>query len=154
MIKIVPWCQLTKEQQTMLHICKTNGEIIRSFKNDDAFNHLSAGELLEDHPDVDTTHWSFVIFPAERVPNLYFNLKQKPVPASLKEAYEQQLGVIEMCKGDYRNPIWMPLTFGLDIGKLKKDWYFECCKKHGYVLVDRTSPADFEGTGGEHDQVT
>jgi hypothetical protein len=141
-------------RETMLHICKPNGKIIRSFKNDDAFNHLSAGELLEDHPDVDTTHWSFVIFPAERVPNLYFNLKQKPVPAPLKEAYEQQLGVIEICKGDYENPIWAPLVPGLDIGKLKRGWYLEFCKKHGYALVECTSHADFKGAGGEHDQVT
>ena len=110
-----------KEKQNMLNICKTNGEILRSFKSDDAFNHLSAGELLEDHLDVDTTHWSFVIFPPERVASLYFKLQQKPVLASLKEAYEQQLGVIEICKGYYRNPIWMPLTLGLDIRKLKKN---------------------------------
>lgn len=86
-------------RENALHICKTNGEIIRSFKNDDAFNHLSAGELLEDHPEVDTIHWGFVIFPPERVPNLYFKLKLKSVSAPLKEAYEQQLGVIEICKG-------------------------------------------------------
>lgn len=91
----------------MLHICKPNGKLIKLFKNDDAFNHLSARELLEDYPKVDTTHWGFVIFPPEVVPNLYFKLKQKPVPALLKEAYEQQLGVIEICKGDYDNPTWV-----------------------------------------------
>ena len=126
----------------MLHICKPNGDIIKSFKNDGVFNHLSAGELLEDHPEVDTTQWSFIIFPPKKVPILYFKLKQKPVPDLLKEAYGQQVGVIEICKGDYENPTWVPLTLGLDIGKLKKDWYLECCKKHGYALVDDSSPTD------------
>ena len=32
----------------MINICKQNGKLIKSFKNDDAFNHLSTGELLED----------------------------------------------------------------------------------------------------------
>jgi len=138
----------------MLNICKTNGEIIKSFKNDDVFNHLSARELLEDHPEVNTTHWGFIIFSPEMVHHLYFNLKQKLVSAPLKEAYEQQLAVIEICKGDYENPTWVALTLGLDIGKLKKDWYLECCKKHGYAVVEGSSPADFKETGGGHDQVT
>lgn len=120
----------------MINICKPNGSLIKSFKNDDAFNHLSGGELLEDHPEIGATQWGFVVFPPEKVPDLYFNLKQKPVPTPIKEAYEQQLGVIEICKGDYANPIWVPITLGLDIGKLKKDWYLECCKKHGFFVIE------------------
>lgn len=120
----------------MINICKPNGKLIKSFKDDDAFNHLSAGELLEYHPEVGATQWGFVIFPPEKVPDLYFNLKQKPVPTPLKEAYEQQLGVIEICKGDYANPTWVPVTLGLNIGKLKKDWYLECCKKHGFFVIE------------------
>ena len=124
----------------MINICKTNGKIIKSFKNDDAFNHLSAKELLAGHPEIDTIHWGFVIFSPKIVPNLYLKLKQKPVQAPLKEAYEQQLGVIEMCKGDYENPTYIPITPNLDIGtvarsKLKKGWYLECCKKHDFFVV-------------------
>ena len=120
----------------MINIFKPNGKLIKSFKNDDAFNHLSAGELLEDHPEVDATHWGFVIFPPKTLRDLYFNLKQKPVPAPLKESYEQELGVIEVCRGDYANPTWVSVTPGLDIGKLKKDWYLDCCKKHGFLVVE------------------
>ena len=122
----------------MINICKPNGKLIKSFKNDDVFNRLSAGELLEDHPEVDTTHWGFVVFPPESVPNLYFNLKQKPAP--LKEAYEQQLGVIEVCNGDYANPTYVPIIPSLDIEKLKKDWYLECCKKHGFLCSYGLAP--------------
>jgi hypothetical protein len=120
----------------MINICKSNGKLIKSFKNEDVFNHLTAGELLEDHLEIGATHWGFVVFLPESVPNLYLNLKQKPVPTPLKEAYEQQLGVIEICKGDYANPTWVPVTHGLDIGKLKKDWYFECCKNHGFFVIE------------------
>ena len=48
----------------MLNICKPNGKLIKSFKNDDAFNHLSAVELLEDHPEVDTTYWAVIAITA------------------------------------------------------------------------------------------
>lgn len=120
----------------MINICKLNGKLIKSFKSDDVFKHLSGGELLEDHPEIGATQWGFVVFPPESVPNLYFKLKQKPIPAPLKEAYEQQLGVIEVCKGDYANPTWVPVTLDLDIGKLKKDWYLECCKKHGFFVIE------------------
>ena len=68
----------------MINICKPNGNLIKSFKNDDAFNHLSGGELLEDHPEIGATQWGFVVFPPKKVPNLYLNLKQKPVPTPLK----------------------------------------------------------------------
>lgn len=120
----------------MINICKPNGNVIKSFKNDDAFNHLTARELLEDHPEVSSTHWGFVVFPPEMVTNLYLKLKQKPVPEPIKEAYEQQLGVIEICKGDYANPTWVPVALGLDIGKLKKDWYLECFKQHGFFVIE------------------
>jgi len=121
----------------MINICKPNGKLAKSFKSDDAFNHLSAGELLEDHPEIGVTQWGFVVFPPEKVLNLYLNLQQKTIPAPLKEAYEQQLGVIEICKGDYENPIWVPVTHRLDIGKLKKDWYLECCRKHGFFVIEK-----------------
>gem|GEM_PF-3549316 len=60
----------------MINIYKPGGNLLKSFKNNDAFNHISAGELLEDHPEIGTTNWGFVIFLPESVSNLYFNLKQ------------------------------------------------------------------------------
>ena len=92
--------------------------------------------LIADHPEIGATQWGFVVFPPERVPDLYLNLKQKPVPTALWQAYEQKLGVIEIYKGDYANPTWVPVTLGLNIGKLKKDWYLECCRKHGFLVVE------------------
>lgn len=126
----------------MTQIFSPYGKRVRSWDDDGAFfNHISAGELLEDHPEIDATHWIFVVFPPEMVPDLCLNLKQKPVPRPLKEAYEQHLGVIEICKGNYWNPVWIPLELGLDPGRLKKDWYLECCHQHGYVIR--------EGEGGQ-----
>jgi hypothetical protein len=120
----------------MIHICKPNGKVLRSFESDEVFNHVTGGELLEDYPDVDQAHWGFVIFPPEDVAHLFFKLKKESITLAIRQAYAGQLGIIEICTGDYANPTWMPLTPGVDVGKLKKDWYVECCKEHGYVVTE------------------
>jgi len=118
----------------MTQIFSPNGKLVRSWDDEgDFFNHISAGELLEGHLDVDARHWSFVLFPPEQVRHLCLNLKQ-PVPSALKEACEQQLGAIEACEGDCANPTWIPLRPSLDVGRLKKDWYLACCYRHGYAI--------------------
>jgi hypothetical protein len=120
----------------MIQIFEPNGKIIKEICNDNFFNLISGRELLEDHPEIDATHWRFVVFPPEIVTELYARLKKEWLADSLEEAYEQHLGVIEICKGDYEKPTWIPLTGNIDIGKLKKDWYFECCKKHGFFVIE------------------
>jgi len=118
----------------MTQIFSPNGKLVRSWDNDvDFFNHISAGELLEGHPDIDARQWGFVIFPPEQVRHLCLNLKG-PVSGALKEAWEQQLGAIEVCEGDCATPTWVPVEPGLDVGRLKKDWYMACCRHHGYAV--------------------
>jgi hypothetical protein len=120
----------------ILILNEINRKPIRSFQSDEIFNHISADELLEDHPEVDKAHWNFIIFPPEDVAHLFFKLKKASVTAPIRQAYVHQLGIIEICKGDYADPTWVLLTCGLDIGKLKKEWYFECCEKHGHVVTE------------------
>jgi hypothetical protein len=139
---------IARRNEKMIHICKPHGKAIRSFESDDIFNHLSAGELLEDHPDVDKTHWGFVIFPPEDVPHLFFKLKKESITPMIRQAYAGQLGIIEICTGDYANPTWVPLTPGVDVGNFKKDWYVECCKEHGYLVTESHSGDALPDTRG------
>lgn len=121
----------------MIVIFNSQGKKLKSIpNNDEFFNHVSAGELLEDHPEYDqaNTRWSFIIFPPEKVPELYFNMKREFLTPPIKEAFGHVLGLIEICQRNYEHPTWVPITPGLDIGKLKKDWYLDFCKRHGYVI--------------------
>lgn len=123
----------------MIIIFNSKGQHLKSFQNDDAFfNQVSAGELLEDHPEFDkaTTQWSFVVFPPERVSDLYYKMKKQLLTTPIKEAYGKGVGLIEICKGDYENPTWVLMTADLDMGNLKKNWYLDYCRKHGYVITN------------------
>ncbi|MEI8295228.1 MAG: hypothetical protein WCG04_01740 [Alphaproteobacteria bacterium] len=92
----------------MITIYNLQGRKLKSIPNDDEFfNHISAGELLEDHTEVEQTHrWSFMVFSSE----------------------------IEICEGEFANPRLVAITPDLNIGALKKAWYLEYCKAHGYAL--------------------
>src|SRR3954462_13334817 len=110
----------------MIEIYNLKGKILKSIPNEDEyFKHISAGELLEVHPeyDKDKIDWSFVIFPPKSVHNLYLQLKKESLTRPIQIAYEQQLGLIEICHGDYANPLWIHMTAGVDIGMMKKEWY-------------------------------
>jgi len=123
----------------MIQICSPNRKVIRVIPNgNEFFNHISAGELLADHPEFDetNTHWSFVVFPAQRVPDLYLKMKKEFLTPSIRQAFQKELGLIEICQGNYANPTWIPMISDLDIGALKKDWYLAYCTKHGYTLTE------------------
>lgn len=127
----------------MIDIFDVQGKKIKSiFNPDEYFNFVSAGELLEDHLESANTNikWSFVVFPPQSVHELYFKLKQEHLTPSIKDAFKQELGIIEVCKGDYLNPTWVPIIPGLDIGELKKDWYLDFCKRHGYIIKHDVHP--------------
>lgn len=121
----------------MIVISNSQGKELKSIPNQDIyFDHVSAGELLEDHPEFDKKNpkWSFIIFSPKRVPELYFKMKQEHVVSPIKEAFRHELGLIEICKGDYEKPTWITLTADLDVGKLKKEWYLDFCRNHGYII--------------------
>ena len=51
------------------------------------------------------------------------------VPPGVKQAYEQELSLLEVCAGNYDNPRYLPITANLDIVLLKKQWclaYYLC----------------------------
>lgn len=132
----------------MLEIYNLKGEKLKSIPNDEFFDYISAGELLEDHPEFDKTNtqWGFVIFPPKWVHNLYLKLKKEYLTPAIQAAYEQNLGLIEICQGDYAKPIWIHMIPGLNVGLIKKEWYLAYCKSHGYVIKER-SGASLQDTG-------
>ena len=125
----------------MIEIYNLKGKKLKSIPNDEFFNHVSAGELLADHPEYNEsrTDWSFVIFPPKWVHSLYSKLKKECVSPPIQAAYDQQLGLIEICQGDYANPMWIHMLPGLNIGLVKKEWYLAYCKHHGYVVTESSN---------------
>ena len=132
----------------MIEIYNLKSKKLKSIPNDEFFNHVSAGELLEDHPEYDETRtdWSFFIYPPKWVRSLYLKLKKECLTPPIQTAYDQNLGLIEICQGDYANPMWIPMPPDLNIGLIKKEWYLAYCKNHGYVVTE-SNDASLQTTG-------
>jgi len=45
------------------------------------------------------------------------------VHLGVKQAYEQELSLLEICTGNYDDPDYIPITADLDIGTLKRQWH-------------------------------
>lgn len=118
----------------MLEIFQKNKEIEPLFANyDDLFNHITEREnlkLFEEHSDFGKTEWSFVVFSPKNVSILYHHIKKESITQPLQQAYENQMSLIEICKGDYENPTQILGTPDIDIEELKKNWSLDYCKAH------------------------
>ena len=77
-------------------------------------------------------NWSFTVYPANQVGTL-LALHKKP-PEAVEQAYEENLPLIEICTGDYKNPLYIVLTPNVDMGYLKKKWCIDYCTYHNLVV--------------------
>jgi hypothetical protein len=118
----------------MLQVLKSNEGMPESFNNyNDLFEYIVESEnlkLFEDHPQFTQTEWSFVVFSPKDVSTLYHNMNKSCISQTLKEAYESELSLIEICTGDYENPNQILFTPDVDIDELQKTWSLEYCKVH------------------------
>lgn len=105
-------------------------------------------KAFEAQAEVDHRSWSFTAYPPERVAHLYHNWKKcfdnPQVHPGVKEAYEQGLGLLEVCTGDYDNPYYIAIATDLNIEALKKQWHLDYCLF--YRLVTR-NPSNREKAG-------
>ena len=60
----------------------------------------------------------------------------------IRQAYEQELDLLEMCKGDLNKPLQIPVSPDVDVEHLLKIWCFEYCKAHGYEVKEDFYSAD------------
>ncbi len=86
----------------------------------------------EKHSDDAPMDWSFIVYPPEEVVALYA-LSQKPCVA-MEEAFEEDLPLIEICTGDYRKPLYIPMTPNVDMDFLKKKWCTDYCTFYNLVV--------------------
>ena len=107
---------------------------------DQAFDFISGmdGEVEEGSlfylPLKTGNNWSFVTYPPERVNRLsQFDPMTEP---SLRQAYDEQLGLLELCSGDYANPRYIALTPDVDVQELKKQWLQKYCAAHGLAIEE------------------
>ena len=80
-------------------------------------------------------NWSFTVYPANQVGTL-LAVHKKPREV-MREAFEENLPLIEICTGDYKNPLYIVLTANVDVDYLKKKWCVDYCTWHDLVVRER-----------------
>ena len=129
-----------KENLKMIQVFGPDRTIIGLFKDyDGLFHHINATEssrLLDSNTSISEDVWTFVLFTNKRLSYIFHKTLERSFSKVGKEAFEQELDLIEISKGDYHNPIHIPVTPDLDVSELRKSWCQEYCDTHDFVLVE------------------
>jgi len=120
----------------MIVILDLNRTIVEQFDNfNELFDCLLIIENLKHsamRSDFRKMNWSFKMYSPKQVVTLYANSKNPC--ATMQEAFEDNLSLIEICAGDYRIPLYIVLSRNIDIDYLKKKWCIDYCTYH-HLLV-------------------
>jgi len=85
-------------------------------------NHLDNGEEAEVYTYLSGISWRFDTFTPKHVYGLYYHLRKSSITSTLQEAYEQELGLVEICSGDAENPVQLLITSDLDLEAYQRQW--------------------------------
>lgn len=86
--------------------------------------------------------WNFVVHSSEKLATVYHSaVKAIRILLTPKEqeAYEKELNLLEMYKGDSETPMQIVLTNDINIHDMKKSWCRDYCLEHGYTISERES---------------
>ena len=89
-------------------------------------------DFHEDSTSIRDKDWSFTVYPSKQVAALYGHSKDSP--EAMKEAFEDHLPLIEICAGDFNQPLYIVLTPNVDLDYLKKKWCVDYCTWHHIVV--------------------
>lgn len=120
----------------MIIILPLNGAPAEHFANyDELFECITTIEnlkLVAKRPVFVHMNWSFTVYPPKRVAALYAHSKDPS--EALREAFEENLPLIEICTGDYKQPLCITLTPNVDMDYLKRKWCIDYCTFHHLVV--------------------
>ncbi len=122
---------------TMIQIIPTNGKRKLFTNYHDACEYINAIEkrkILESGKKI----WSFIRRRYETLYSLYYrnpSLKDFLTPKE-KEAVENEMGLVEIVKGNREHITQFLFTRRLDLEPIKRDWCREYCIEHGFGLSE------------------
>ena len=133
------------------HINKTESSRIKLLN---ALNHM----LWTPHA-LDQSRWSFVYYRYDFLKTIYSTMKEPPITAIEREAFEQGLDLVEIYQGTENNPLQIPVEQDTDIESLKKGFCLAYCNAHGYTLSETfefpgsVDSEEQKGTAGGEDDL-
>lgn len=124
----------------MIQVFGSNQKPVGIFQNYDElcqhFNAIESSKLLECSSCSLSETWSFTLYTHKRLSYIYYKTLEKSFSKVGKEAFEQELDLIEIYKGDFKYPTQIPVAHDVNIQELKENWCREYCDAHNYILVD------------------
>jgi hypothetical protein len=124
----------------MIQVFGSDKSPIGLFKDYDAlFKHINAIEntkFSEGTACYLGDVWGFALYTNKRLSYIYHKTLERSFSKIGKEAFEQELDLIEIYKGDFKNPVQIPVTPDVNVQELKENWCHEYCDTHNYLLVD------------------
>ncbi len=119
----------------MIRIIPLDGNPIEHFEDyNELFECITSTETMKAAKRLKPVHidWNFTIHHPKRASALY--IQSKNPSEAIKEAFEENLALIEICTGDYKKPLYIPLTPNVDMDYLKRKWCIDSCTFH-HILV-------------------
>lgn len=124
----------------MLQIFGPDKTVIGLFKDYDGLfkhiNNLETSKLVESDARLSEKIWSFALFSNKQLSFLYYKTLERSFSKIGREAVEKELDLLEISKGDFQNPVQIPVTPEVDLSELRKNWCQEYCDAHDYLLVE------------------
>ncbi len=104
--------------------------------------------------DGEESNWRFVYYKHAQLRTVYSCMKEPPLTQIEKEAFDQELDLIELYQGDPARPLQIPVTDDVNIQQLQRNWCESYCKTHEYSITEtfnNESVPESPGTGGSDD---
>jgi len=127
----------------MIWIYNTQRKVSISYKNFeevcDHFRRLEQVKSYSEEGSSDEERWDFSYWPHKRVLALQEHLKNSHFSQAERDAYENELDLIEIFVGPLGPTEQYAVTSSLDIGNLMREWCFDYAYAHGYTVLETLS---------------
>jgi len=124
----------------MLRVFDLNTKSIGVFDGYDAFlgliTSLENQNLLESGPSIGKGYWGFAYYTPSTLKHACSWIKPGFLTMPQLRALEQDLGLIEICRGDSGVLREIPVTPDLDVEEFKKRFCLDYCGHRGWCIIE------------------
>jgi|GEM_PF-1127168 len=122
----------------MLKIFDSHKKSVGVFDDDNAFLRFIRDQENQKllNPTVGMVYWSFSHYLPSQFKNLCAWVKPEFLTLPQLRALEKGLGLVEICRGDYRKIQEIPVTGDVDVEDLKKKFSRDYCGYRRWLLIE------------------
>ena len=127
----------------MIWLFNSTNRVSSSYKNiEEVCDHFRRLEHMKPYSEGESSgegRWDFAYWPHKRLSALHEHLKDTHFSEAEREAYENELDLIEIFGGGTELADQYIVTPNLDVGGLMREWCFDYACAHGYTVLETFS---------------